>query len=71
MKVYKRLFGEEPVTEIIHAGLECGIISSKVPDMDIISIGPNMENIHSPAEALDLESSERFFETVKGILLDK
>ena len=71
MRVYEKLFGSEASARIIHAGLECGIISSNLPDMDIISIGPNMKDIHSPAEALDLRSCERFFITIKEMLLEK
>lgn len=67
---YEKLFGKKTEVKIIHAGLECGIISSRVPDMDIISIGPNMKDIHSPDETLDLRSCERFFATVKEIILD-
>lgn len=69
-RAYEKLFGKKTEVKIIHAGLECGIISSRVPDMDIISIGPNMKDIHSPDETLDLRSCERFFATVKEIILD-
>jgi dipeptidase D len=51
---------------VIHAGLECGIVKQKAPDMEIITCGANARNIHSPAEALELASFERFF----GILSD-
>ncbi len=69
-RAYEKLFGKKTEVKIIHAGLECGIISSRVPDMDIISIGPNMKDIHSPDETLDLRSCERFFATVKEIILN-
>ena len=52
----------------IHAGLECGIIKAAVPDMDIISIGPIIKNIHTPDEALNLPSYERLWQIVTGIL---
>jgi dipeptidase D len=52
--VYKKLFDKEPVVEIIHAGLECGIIGSKYPGMDMISFGPTIKNPHSPDEMLEL-----------------
>lgn len=70
MRVYERLFGRKPEANIIHAGLECGIISSHVEDMDMISIGPDMKDIHSPDEALDLGSCERFFALLKEIILE-
>lgn len=59
IKAYKKLYGKEPTVGVIHAGLECGILSSKMSGMDIISVGPNMFDIHSPAEHLDLASCER------------
>ena len=53
-KVYKDNFGKDPVVEVIHAGLECGIIGDKNPGMDMISIGPSIKNPHSPDECLKL-----------------
>jgi dipeptidase D len=53
-KIYEDLFDKEPVVEIIHAGLECGIIGSKYPGMDMISFGPTIKNPHSPDEMLEL-----------------
>ncbi len=67
-EVYRGLVGKAPVENVIHAGLECGIIKSNIPDMDIISIGPGMRNIHSPDEALDLASFERIWKIVCGLL---
>ena len=52
----------------IHAGLECGILSSKMSGMDIISIGPNMHDIHSPDEALELSSTEIFCQTLVRLM---
>lgn len=66
---FRKLYGKELSVGVIHAGLECGILSSKLDGMDIISIGPNMYDIHSPNEHLDLASCERIWnvllETVK------
>ena len=66
---FKKLYGKELTVGVIHAGLECGILSSKMSGMDIISIGPNMHDIHSPDEHLDLDSCERVWnallETIK------
>lgn len=53
---YQDLYGKEPVILAIHAGLECGAISGIYPDMDMISIGPTLENVHSPAERLYIPS---------------
>lgn len=58
-KTYHDLFGEEPKIEAIHAGLECGILSGKIPDLDCVSFGPNMYDIHTPKERLSISSTER------------
>lgn len=59
VEVYKKMFNTEPVVDIIHAGLECGIFAKKIPDMDMISFGPNLMDIHSPEERLSISSCER------------
>lgn len=58
-KVYRELFGQEPVFEAIHAGLECGILSEKIPDLDCVSFGPDNYDIHTPKERLSIPSTER------------
>jgi len=65
---YRELYGKEPTVIAIHAGLECGIIKEKLPDMDIISCGPVILNLHSPDEALNIESFEKFFTVIKNTL---
>jgi len=67
-EAYERVTGKKATVTAIHAGLECGIIYSKLPNMDIISIGPNMYDIHSPAEALELSSVELFWKTLEQLL---
>jgi dipeptidase D len=64
----RRVLGKDAIVEAIHAGLECGIIKSNIPYMDIISIGPDMRGIHSPDEALDLDSFERSWYVIEDIL---
>jgi len=64
----RRVLGKEAVVMAIHAGLECGIIKSNIPYMDIISIGPDMSGIHSPDEALDLDSFARLWLTIEDML---
>lgn len=59
--VYSDLFGREARFSAIHAGLECGIVKGALPQMDIIAIGPDMHNVHTPSESLDLPSCERFW----------
>lgn len=67
---YRTVTGKDVIVNVIHAGLECGIIYSKLPDMDIISIGPSMRDIHSPDEALDLAATEEFWKTVVQLIND-
>ena len=68
---YKKLFGKDLTVGVIHAGLECGILSSKMSGMDIISIGPDMFDIHSPRERLDLASCERVWQTLIEVVKAK
>lgn len=65
---YRSLFGREPIVRAIHAGLECGLIFEKYPDMDMISIGPTIIGNHSPAEMVDIESVDKFWLHLKAIL---
>ena len=64
----KRLYGLEVRKTVLHAGLECGIVKEHIPEMQIVSCGANASNIHSPAEALELASFERFFGILKDLL---
>lgn len=54
--VYQKMFNKEPVVEVIHAGLECGIIGSKYDGMDMISFGPTIKNPHCPEETIEIPS---------------
>jgi len=58
--IYKELFGKEPLVTAIHAGLECGLILGKYPGMDMISVGPNTFNVHTPTEKIEIASTQRF-----------
>ena len=58
---YQKLFGHAPAVVAIHAGLECGIISSNYPDLDMISFGPTIRHPHSPDEKVEIASVERFW----------
>ena len=71
LDTYESLFGTRPEVVVIHAGLECGIISSKTQGLDIISIGPNMYDIHSPAERLSLSSCEKIWKVLVAFLAKK
>jgi len=69
--LYVELFNEEPVVEACHAGLECGILKSKYPHLDVISFGPTIEGAHSPDERVNIPSVKKFWnyllETLKNI----
>ena len=56
IELYERMFEKKPVVEVIHAGLECGIIGDKNPGMDMISIGPTLKYPHSPDEKIHIGS---------------
>lgn len=66
--VWKEVSGREAIVTAIHAGLECGVIGENVPGMDMISLGPDMRNVHSPDEYLSIPSTARFYAYLKAIL---
>ena len=65
---YREIVGKDPKIESIHAGLECGFIIDNIPDMDIISVGPNEADIHSPDERLELSSVELIWKVIEKTL---
>lgn len=67
-EVYRELFDEEPVFEAIHAGLECGILSGKIKNLDCVSFGPNNYDIHTPKERLSISSTEKVWKLLKEFL---
>lgn len=67
-KLYKEMYGKEPVFQIIHAGLECGIISEKMPELDIISMGPDIFSIHTPEEKMSIASADRVYDFIVKLL---
>lgn len=66
--VYQRDFGAESKVQVIHAGLECGIIGSKYPGLDIVSFGPTIRGAHAPGEAVEILSVDRCWGLLKAIL---
>lgn len=68
VKTYEELYHKTPKLRAIHAGLECGIFAANREGLDIISIGPNMYDIHSPKERLSIPSSYRTFEYLIHVL---
>ena len=68
IETFQQMYGKEPEVVAIHAGLECGILSDKLPGLDCVSIGPNMMDIHTSREKLEIESTRRTWEFLLEIL---
>ena len=68
VRVYREMFAQEPKVEAIHAGLECGLFSQKLPDLDCVSIGPNILDIHTTRERLEIASTERVWKFLLEVL---
>ena len=68
VEAYTELTGKKPVVTATHGGLECGVFCGKLPELDCVSIGADMENIHTPAERLSLASFDRTWEFILKIL---
>ncbi len=69
-EVFKKTFGKEAIIEAIHAGLECGIVGDKYPGTDMISFGPNLEEVHTPQERCEISSTEKCYKFLKELLLE-
>lgn len=67
---YEELFGEQANVDAVHAGLECGIIGSKYPGMEMISFGPNITGAHSPDEQVQISSVQKFWKFLTAVLAD-
>ncbi len=67
-QVYQRQHGQRPKVKVIHAGLECGILLGKYPDLDIISFGPDIRGAHSPSERVNVASVARFWDFLCELL---
>ena len=65
---FLRMFDKEPQVVAIHAGLECGLLSEKLPGLDCVSIGPDMHDIHTSREKLEIESTRRTWEFLLEVL---
>jgi len=68
VKVYTDMFGKEPQVMAIHAGLECGLFGEKLPGLDCVSMGPQMHDIHTSREKLDIASTERSWNYLLEVL---
>ena len=71
VRIYKEMFGKEPVIQAIHAGLECGLLAGKIENLDAVSIGPDMSGIHTTEERLSISSTGRMWEYVTEIIRQK
>jgi len=67
-EIHKNVTGKEAKVEAIHAGLECGIIGEKFEGMDMISLGPDLQNPHSPDERVHIDSVARFYKLLQKTL---
>jgi dipeptidase D len=67
-RTYEEMFGQKPLVESIHAGLECGILSNKLPGLDCISLGPQISGIHTSEEWLSVSSTERTWKLLLEVL---
>ncbi len=68
LAVYQQQFGKEMIVDAIHAGLECGLFAEKMPQLDLVSIGPNMWDVHSPRERVSISSTERVYHYLVNVL---
>ena len=66
--LYEEMYGSKPQVEAIHAGLECGLLASKIHDLDCVSFGPNMYNIHTTEEYISISSVQRVWEYLVRLL---
>ena len=67
-EVYEKMYGEKPLVQVCHAGLECGIIGVNYPDMDMASFGPTLRSPHTPNERCLIPTVGRFYDYVKELL---
>ncbi|HQJ07855.1 MAG TPA: M20/M25/M40 family metallo-hydrolase, partial [Deltaproteobacteria bacterium] len=67
-EVYEGLFGRQPEVRVIHAGLECAVFGEKIPGLDMISLGPTIEQAHSPSERVLIGAVENMWVFLAGLL---
>ena len=68
--VFHREFDAESTVQVIHAGLECGLIAARYPGMDIISFGPTIRGAHAPGERVEIESVGKAWRLLGAILAE-
>lgn len=70
-RISKEMYGKEMKVEAIHAGLECGLIAEKMPHLDMVSIGPDMHDVHTIEERLSISSTLRVYKFLERIVSEK
>lgn len=70
-RLYERMYGKPPVLQAIHAGLECGILMGKLPGLDCVSIGPNLFDVHTAGERMDISSVGRVWDYLLALLTEE
>ena len=70
VNIYTEMFGKAPKIEAIHAGLECGFFLGKIPELDCVSIGPEMKDIHTTEETMSISSVKRTWEFILKVLAE-
>ena len=68
VKTYTEMYGKAPQVVAIHAGLECGLLSEKLPGLDCVAMGPDMQDIHTSRERLNIASTQRTWEFIQAVL---
>lgn len=71
VRVYENLYGHKPVLQAIHAGLECGILTGKIEGLDCVCIGPDLFDVHTTEEQMDIASVGRVWEYLLAVLTQK
>lgn len=71
IRIYEKMYGKKPEIQAIHAGLECGILADKIKGLDCISLGPDMHNVHTTEESLDIVSVESVWKYLLAVLAEK
>lgn len=67
-QVFEQCYGKQPVTEVIHAGLECGAFGQKIKELDAVSLGPTMKDVHTPNERVWVDSVNRVYNYLCDVL---
>ncbi len=71
IRIYEEMYSEKPRIQAIHAGLECGILADKIPGLDCVAIGPDMADVHTTEESIDVASVQRVWRYLIKVLEDK